>query len=102
MLLLGFGERIVLVIIFLFGFIVYMFIFIENILKILEVLFLISKFFIVILFEVVFCLMGMLVILRFYYFSELERKVFVWVNFFVVGWLVKLLRMKMVVNLLEK
>ena len=98
----GSGERIALVITLLLGLTVYMLIFTENIPKTSEVLPLISKFFIVILFEVAFCLMGTSVTLRFYHFSEPERKVPAWVNFFIVGWLAKLLRMKMAVNLSEK
>ncbi|CAH3034470.1 unnamed protein product, partial [Pocillopora meandrina] len=98
----GSGERIALVITLLLGLTVYMLIFTENIPKTSEVLPLISKFFIVILFEVAFCLMGTSVTLRFYHFSEPERIVPAWVNFFIVGWLAKLLRMKMAVNLSEK
>lgn len=98
----GSGERIALVITLLLGLTVYMLIFTENIPKTSEVLPLISKFFIVILFEVSFCLMGTSVTLRFYHYSEPERKIPSWVEVLICGCLAKLLRMKMSSNSSEQ
>lgn len=98
----GSGERIALVITLLLGLTVYMLIFTENIPKTSEVLPLISKFFIVILFEVAFCLMGTSLTLRFYHYSEPERIIPAWVDVFIFGCLAKLLRMKMSANSREK
>lgn len=94
----GSGERIALVITLLLGLTVYMLIFTENIPQTSEVVPLISKFFIVILFEVAFCLMGTSITLRLYHYSEPDRKITPWVNFFIFGCLAKLLRMKMKSN----
>ncbi|KAL9987428.1 hypothetical protein ACROYT_G001732 [Oculina patagonica] len=89
----GSGERIALVITLLLGLTVYMLIFTENIPQTSEVVPLISKFFIVILFEVSFCLMGTSITLRFYHYSEPERKIPSWVEVLILGCLAKLLGM---------
>lgn len=91
----GSGERIALVITLLLGLTVYMLIFTENIPQTSEVVPLISKFFIVILFEVSFCLMGTSITLRFYHYSEPEKKIPSWVEVIILGCLAKLLGMKM-------
>lgn len=91
----GSGERIALVITLLLGLTVYMLIFTENIPQTSEVVPLISKFFIVILFEVAFCLMGTSITLRLYHYSEPDRTITPWVKVLIFGCLAKLLRMKM-------
>ena len=91
----GSGERIALVITLLLGLTVYMLIFTENIPQTSEVIPLISKFFIVILFEVAVCLIGTSITLRFYHFSKPEKDISPWVELFIFGCLAKVLGMKM-------
>ena len=98
----GSGERIALVITLLLGLTVYMLIFTENIPQTSEVIPLISKFFIVILFEVAICLIGTSVTLRFYHYSEPERTIPSWVKLFIFGILAKILAMKMASKSLEQ
>jgi hypothetical protein len=91
----GSGERIALVITILLGLTVYMLIFTENIPKTSEVVPLINKFFVVVLFEVALCLLATSITLQFYHYHDPEKKIPSWLRFLVFTCMAKVLRMKM-------
>lgn len=66
-----------LVIIILLGLIVFMMVFIDNVLCILEVILLIGKYLVIVFVQVIFVLLVMCGVLRIYY-KDFERKMFVW------------------------
>ena len=90
----GSGERIALVITILLGLTVYMLIFTENIPQTSEVVPLIGKFFMVVLFEVALCLIATSLTLHFYHYNDPEKEMSAWLRFIIFECLARLLRMR--------
>ncbi|KAK3727985.1 hypothetical protein QZH41_015939, partial [Actinostola sp. cb2023] len=92
----GSGERIAMMITLLLGLTVYMLIFTENIPKTSEVVPLINRFFVAILFENSLCLLATSLSLQLYHYHDPEQELPAWLQVFIFDFLAKLLRMKMV------
>lgn len=94
----GSGERIAMMITLLLGLTVYMLIFTENIPKTSEVVPVINKFFVAILFENSLCLLATSLSLQLYHYHDPEQELPTWLHYLIFEFLAKLLRMKLIPN----